>query len=338
MSKVLFLCKENYSYGSEKGTFHGLVNSAHFITNSLVSRHVDAVVKSVVDADEIDSVVQAENPSMVVIEALWVTPEKMSALMAMPEHQDRLWVVRIHSKAAFLAQEGVALEWIKSYPDAVVVCPNTRGLTRDLRTLGVEVMYLPNIYNPEPYETAAYNRVHDDDELNIGCFGALRPLKNHLNQAIAAISFADKLGMPMKFHVNDTNGNVENASVLQNLEAAFAGTKHELITHSWTSHREFIDLVQTMDMGMQVSLSESFNLVAADFVNNHVPIVVSDEIGWLPRTCKVSATADSGEIARMMEYVWKYFYPGIDQKSFKALDRYNGNARAAWWRIVKRLR
>jgi len=337
MSQVLFLCKQDHSYGSERGTFHGLVNSAHFIANFLTDRHAPSTVESVVDGDEIDAAVQAVNPLAVVIEALWVTPEKLTELVNMPEHRNRLWMVRVHSKSAFLAHEGVALEWIKSYPEQVVVCPNTRSMTKDLRALGVEAMYLPNVYNPVPYETHAYNRVREDSELNIGCFGALRPLKNHLNQAIAAIRFADKLGMPMKFHVNDTNGNPENASVLNNLEAAFDGTSHELITHAWTSHRKFIDLVQKMDMGMQVSLSESFNLVAADFVNNHVPIVVSDEIDWLPRNCQVPPTADSDEIARKMEYVWKYFYPGIERKCFRALDRYNGHARQNWWRIVKRL-
>lgn len=338
MSQVLFLCKENYSYGSEKGTFHGLVNSAYFIANFLDDRHVDTAVKSVVDADEIDAIVQADNPRMVVIEALWVTPEKLTELVAMPEHQHRLWLVRVHSKSAFLAQEGIALDWIKSYPNDVVICPNTCSMARDLRALGVDAMYLPNVYNPAPHQCGVYKGVREDDELHIGCFGALRPLKNHLNQAIGAIRFADGLGIKMFFHVNDTNGNVENANVLQNLEAAFHNTKHELVTHSWASHSDFIELVKTMDMGLQVSLSESFNLIAADFVSNHVPIVVSNEIDWLPHTCQVVPTADSSEIARMMSYVWRYFCPGIEKSCIGDLDRYNGHARAAWWRIVKRLR
>jgi hypothetical protein len=90
-------------------------------------------------------------------------------------------------------------------------------------------------------------------------------------------------------------------------------------------------------MGMQVSLSESFNLVAADFVNNHIPVLVSDEIDWLPSTVKVAPASGSDHIAKMLEYVWRYYHPSIDRECRKALDRYNNHATAAWWRIAKRL-
>lgn len=337
MSKVLFLCKQNYAYGSEKGTFHGLVNSAHFVSNFLVSRRVTSEVHRVLDADAIDAVIQKVNPMVVVIEALWVTPTKLNELMAMPEHKGRLWLVRVHSKSAFLAQEGIAIEWIKGYNEDVIVCPNTRDMTADLKAMGVEAMYLPNIYNPEHYDPSPYSKSRSDGELNIGCFGALRPLKNHLVQAVGALRFADRVGQSMRFHVNEANGGVENENVLGNLRSVFSGTKHELVTHAWASHRDFITLVQKMDMGLQVSLSESFNLIAADFVNNRVPIVVSDEIDWLPNTVTVPATSDSGKIAQMMAYVWKYYHPTIDRKCYRALDSYNQHARDAWWRIAKRL-
>jgi hypothetical protein len=92
-----------------------------------------------------------------------------------------------------------------------------------------------------------------------------------------------------------------------------------------------------MDMGLQISLSESFNLVSADFVKNHVPILVSDEIDWLPKQVKIRATSESGKIARMMRYVWHYYHPHIDRSCARALDSYNNHAAAAWWRIAKRL-
>jgi len=43
-------------------------------------------------------------------------------------------------------------------------------------------------------------------------------------------------------------------------------------------HNDFIRVVKSMDIGMQVSLSESFNIVAADFVSNGVPLVGSPDI------------------------------------------------------------
>jgi hypothetical protein len=51
--------------------------------------------------------------------------------------------------------------------------------------------------------------------------------------------------------------------------------------YDWLSHDEFIDLVQRMDLGMQVSFTETFNIVTADFVNNNIPVVVSKEVSWV---------------------------------------------------------
>ena len=337
MTKFLFICKRNHSYGSEKGTFHGLVNSATFIAEFLNKRGIESEVIQVTDGDDIDRVVQEKNPQVVVIEALWATPAKMQDLVTMPEHRARLWIVRVHSKPALLALEGKAMKWITSYPDEVVICPNTRGLTADLQDMGTDAMLLPNVYTPRGFDDYAYNKVQSDSELNIACFGALRPLKNHLAQAIASIKFANKVGLPMTFHINSTSGNSPNISVLENLQALFEKSKHNLSVHAWRRHPEFVKLVQTMDMGLQVSLSESFNLVAADFVTNRIPVLVSDEIDWLPSTVKVSASSNSDQIAQMIEYVWRYYHPTLDRECRKALDSYNNHATAAWWKIAKRL-
>ena len=273
-----------------------------------------------------------------VIEALWVTPDKMRELMAMSEHANRLWLVRIHSKPAFLAQEGVAIQWIKDYPEDVIVCPNTRGCTKDLRTMGVDAMYLPNIYEPHNKGEQAYYKIRQDDVLNIACFGALRPLKNHLTQALGAMRFAETLGKQMRFHINGTAlGTVETNSVYNNLVSLFDDSPYELVVHDWVSHEAFVELVRTMDMGMQISLSESFNIVAADFVDNNIPMLASNEIDWLPQEVKILATADSDLIAQIMMQVWVHYHPGLNRKCTTALARYNDQSRDAWWRIVRKL-
>ena len=50
-------------------------------------------------------------------------------------------------------------------------------------------------------------------------------------------------------------------------------------------HKEFVEFLTTMHMGMQVSLSESFNIVAADYVAAGIPMVVSEEIEWADSEC-----------------------------------------------------
>ncbi len=56
---------------------------------------------------------------------------------------------------------------------------------------------------------------------------------------------------------------------------------HELIELGWHEHSAFVDVVASMDMVLQVSNTETFNIVAADAVAHHVPVVVSNEIPWL---------------------------------------------------------
>lgn len=73
--------------------------------------------------------------------------------------------------------------------------------------------------------------------IDIGCFGAVRPLKNQLMQAIAAISFARSRGLHLRFHMNGTR--IEGGGpVLKNITAMFARSPDaELVLHPWFDHR-----------------------------------------------------------------------------------------------------
>ena len=114
------------------------------------------------------------------------------------------------------------------------------------------------------------------DTINIAVFGAIRPLKNHLIQAISAIQFANEEGLKLYFHINGTRIENNGDPVLKNLRELFEGQeKHELVEHCWMEHDKFVELLQSMDICMQVSFSETYNIVTADAVNGLVPVVVS---------------------------------------------------------------
>jgi hypothetical protein len=57
-----------------------------------------------------------------------------------------------------------------------------------------------------------------------------------------------------------------------------------------------------MDICMQVSFSETFNIVSADSVVNAVPIVVSKEVTWATNHCVADPT-DSGSIVDALNNV-----------------------------------
>ena len=117
--KVLFVVKKRINYGAS----YGLINSARFVSNFLNHAGIESKVTEAKDANAIDKIVTEYNPSHVIIEALWVTPEKFEELLKKPRHKNREWIVRLHSRLPFLATEGIAIEWLKKYKD-ITIAPN----------------------------------------------------------------------------------------------------------------------------------------------------------------------------------------------------------------------
>ena len=64
-----------------------------------------------------------------------------------------------------------------------------------------------------------------------------------------------------------------------------------MVEHKWYSHYEFKDLISRMDLGLQVSFNETFNIVAADMVSEGIPVIGSDEIAWLNPLYKAKTTS-----------------------------------------------
>jgi glycosyltransferase involved in cell wall biosynthesis len=206
-------------------------------------------------------------------------------------HPSVRWSVRLHSELPFLAQEGVALEWIREYRRrGVEVSANSARCVGDLTdALETFIGYTPNFY---PLDDA---KTRDDfkplqDDLDIACFGAIRPMKNQLIQAVAALQVAKSRQKKLHFHVNAARQENNGAPILKNLRALFSGTPHVLVEHGWYEHKEFLGLLRSMDVGMQVSLTETFNIITADMVSVGLPVVVSDEIWWTTNRSHVDPT------------------------------------------------
>jgi hypothetical protein len=154
-------------------------------------------------------------------------------------------------------------------------------------------------------------------------------LKNQLIQAMAAICLADKLGKVLRFHVNVARIEAHGLNVYKNLKALFEGSRHQLVTHGWLNHPEFLDLVAFMDLGMQVSFSETFDIVAADFVYASVPVVGSSEVLWLNKDYIATCT-DMNDIVEKLEDAWKGKKHNHQKVNQKGLERWNCEAREAW--------
>lgn len=281
--KVLFILKKRQSsHTGYASVSSGLLNSARFVSDMLNKNGIESNMVEVQDNNGIDKEVSKYRPTHVIIEALWVVPSKFEVLTKL--HPNVQWIIRLHSDISFLANEGIAIEWIYEYLkyDNVKISSNDWETNFNFELLtNKEFVYLPNYY-PVGFFNTNKPKPITKKVLNVGCFGAVRPLKNQLIQAVAAIDYADTYGKKLWFHINTQRIEGRGEPVLKNLRELFKNNpRHELIEHGWLTHNEFIDLVQRMDIGLQVSFSETFNIVSADFVNNNIPVVTSNEVDWV---------------------------------------------------------
>lgn len=305
---ILFILKKKQIYDHNyysKAIQSGLYNSAKFMNDMLNSNGVTSDLVQVIDNNCIDREVHKRKPTDVVIEAIWVVPEKFEVLAKL--HPNVHWIIRLHSEIPFISNEGNAMDWIYKYSELskklhISIAPNTEKMYSDLKALGIKnLLFLPNYY---PTSKKKLNTHFNKKHIDIGCFGAIRPMKNQLIQAVASIRFGNQIGKPVHFHINSER--VENGNnALKNIRALFENQKvHKLIEHPWYPHDKFIEVVKEMDLGLQVSFNETFNIVAADFVSHNVPLIGSKEISWLSKLF-IADTTSSEDIACTLSLAYK---------------------------------
>ena len=345
MSRVLFILKRREDFNaithSHLGMSTGLYNSAKFMNDMLLERGIESHLEVVADYNRIDKQCWLYKPTHCIIEAIWVAPQKFRDLQRL--HPNTKWVIRVHSEMPFLAGEGMGLEWIADYSDFknVVLAINAPRMLGEIRTYlqtrnnwtdeetEERVVYLPNFY-PQEYKSKPFNK--DKDTIDISCFGAIRPLKNHVLQAIAAIGFANEIGKKLRFHVNAGRIEMQGGPVIKNLKNIFQqlyNSGHEMINHQWTPRDHFLELCAQMDIGLQVSFSETFNIVGADLISQGVPLIgTATEIPWaVPAFC--ADPTNSKDIIEKLHLSYKFPQLNAETNQY-ALTHYTDNTAKIW--------
>lgn len=284
---TLFVVKKFHDYDGNKQFSGGLRSSTIFVVDMLLREGHRAKLVDAIDGNCLDRLVTENRPTRVIIEAIWITPVKMQELRKL--HPGIKWTVRIHSELSFLANEGMALEWICEYQKiGVEISFNSAQTVDDFQVLGKSA-YLPNYYplrKPRPVKPVC-------ETIDIGCFGAIRPLKNQLIQDFAAVRYAKHIGKKLVLHMNGTRSEQGGENNLKNIQALIKHSGEELKLHPWLPHDDFLELVAGMDICLQVSLSESFNITSSDSVSMGIPLIGSEAISWLPEHSQ--ARVDSAE-------------------------------------------
>jgi hypothetical protein len=249
---------------------------------------------------KLDSASETAKPTHVVIEApVWVSAEQVRSLTF--EFPSMHFIVRTHSQIAFLQADANAITAVRdlmlleeNLPNLTIAANNTRLTTFLHKAYTGKCLYLPNLYDIErahvKRDTVAGHKL-----LRIGSFGALRILKNHITAGAAALLIAERYRCDVEFYFSTgrDDGATDTKNALQNMYAHLPWAK--LVEYPWAGWPEFRRIVAHMDLNIQLSFSESFNLTAADSCAEGVPCVVGPAIEWAPAQWK--AEPDSAEAA-----------------------------------------
>lgn len=297
----------------------GISISALQIVKALQDLGYETKIVCVENNNFIHQEVVAYGPTHVIIEGFWVVPDKFVTLAAMNPGIE--WLVRCHSNTEFLAHEGNVFGWAIDYLDrGVTVAFNSPDIKKVVDRLVRErtprptgtAVYLPNYYDvdvklslPHQWMMKLWIRrsqVKIPGEFHVGCFGAVRPLKNHMNQAIASIEVAQRIGLKLRFYIN-ANPAEDQDELISSLRSLFKRmAPHELIEVPWMNHKDFLGLLTEMDIVSQVSCSETFNIVLADSVSCGIPVIGAN-IPWLDPEYEAEPN-DVQQIAKVMHHTW----------------------------------
>lgn len=246
--------------------------------------------KETIDSfSQIELFIKVHNPKNLILTSIFLTEQEMKVLRKQFP-KIRIYAM-IHSNLPFFgAQSEVSQRIMECQNQGVKVIVNDERVSRAVRN----TVWLPNIYKGQ-FEKPMQRK--ESDVLKILCSGSLRPMKNHITQALASIKYAEKKNKKLEFYINGDR-NEGGVPVLVNLNSIFQhNKKHDLISIPWLDHSSFLKTIPNFDMGLQVSLSESFNIVAGDYTCKGLPMVVSHEINWASEQSK----ADCHDVDMIIE-------------------------------------
>ena len=309
MSKTLFVLKRREDFDPDKhidiSQQCGLYNSIYYVHNMLLDQGYDSQLSMCIDNNCINGYIYKFKPTHVIVEALWVVPLKIKLLQSMYPHI--IWIIRLHSAIPFLSIESSqSMKWLADYCriDNTFIGVNDPRLLTELsiylsnvkdetssKDMSSRLLYLPNYYPQDNVQQFKKN-ISSDDTINIACFGAIRPFKNNMTQALASIEFCKRKNKKLRFHINSGRNELNGGNVYENLTQLFQNldsNQYSLVCHPWASRKDFLKICSNIDIGMQVSFTETFNIVGCDIITNGVPIIGSTEIPWLNKRYTASS-------------------------------------------------
>ena len=196
----------------------------------------------------------------------------------------------IHSTISFLQVEKEAFENVQEYlqishPRFFIANPCRYEVSGFRAYAKANVVYLPNTYNSE---FKMRKRKRSRSPLKVALFCAYRPFKNIMTQITACSLLCRKL--PLELHLLESKMN----SVYHNTLLLLKNMDFPVILHPQCGNSEMHHILEQIDIGLQVSYSETFSYIIYEHMLHGSPTVSSTTV---PFASKVVDFNDAEKIA-----------------------------------------
>lgn len=269
--RVTFLIRERQLPGT------AMHNAAAYDADYLKSIGHATALFIAPEGDRLPDLTLLESDLVIIEGAGWVPLDRINRLLT----RGIRVIVRVHAAPEFLYYEFPGVS-VSAYIERVKAAGALVGfVSPELADLWPGGVRLPICY-PLPSAVPDVPLYGYGNPVHIGCFGAIRPLKNHTGQLLAVSEARNTWfkGTEFYFHVNSDR--IEGAGhVLAELREIGRALSISIVGHSWLPPAEFrTDVIPQMTLGMFGSFAESFCLTAADFVAAGIPSVLGSHILW----------------------------------------------------------
>ncbi len=334
MSSLILAYK---NFAANKNISHiGLGVSALNTSKVLSRRGIDVEVWPVNKASDLASRLKDRPATHVVISAPWMPSTDIQTLLT--SFPSTRFAVNCHSNVGFLQADSNGVKLVREGMDIEMgstrfhVAGNSMKFCQWIKAAyNAPCTYLPNLYYLE--SAPPLRPLYSSGTLRIGSFGAIRPLKNFMSSAGAALAIARSLKANLELWVSTGRTEGGGDTVIRSVHAMLDGTPGvKLVQAGWQSWPGFRRTAGSMHLLLQPSYTESFNMVTADGVAEGVPSVVSEAIDWAPDHWKAQ-TDDVLDIARVGRSLLNDSHAVAD--GYAALTAHNQQGTASWLQFLQ---
>jgi glycosyltransferase involved in cell wall biosynthesis len=264
-------------------TTTGVTVSSDHLKAVLGKAGIDCVIMHYADDNGLLEAVRGNDAKLYILQVTTFADDTLFSMLKLGKNI----VLGIHSTICNLQVEDDALRRLIRFsqlrePHFAISCPSKVEVDGFNSFSKTPFIYLPNTY-AFPITAPPKIRKLNQKKIKISLFCALRSLKNVMAQVVA-VSLLAKQGFKIELHLID-----DRSHLAASIKDMADSLPYKVIFHEMADNKAILRLMSRMDLGLQVSLSETFSYAAFEQMALSVPVVASTAVPYATQIAKFNS-------------------------------------------------